>query len=216
MVPSIATFTIIQKATGQAKAAEGGGLEKKLNDMRGYAQLAGTSGASFALSHIPLVGPILAKAFDLAASFGISELYKKLTKESTSNQERIINSLHLMENALAKSMRQAYHTADFYANKDKLDCKDCQDAFRESYAVGLLADCVTELDAAQEILDLLSTALIAERSRLKALSQRRSDNLRNDIDNFREEHKNGSCMGTQTCYRVNVPSVFNRMQNSDL
>lgn len=216
MIPSTATFEILQKAKDQAKATEGGGLEKKLNDMRNYAQLAGTGGASFALSHIPLVGPLVAKAFELAASFGISELYKKLTEESNTNQQRIINSLHLMENALAKSMRQAYNTADFYASKATRDCKDCQDAFHEAYAVGLLSDCVDELDAAQEILDVLAKALTAERSRLRALSQQREANIRSEIDGFREEHKNKPCLGPYRCYWINVPSPYSSIKNEDL
>jgi hypothetical protein len=216
MIPSDATFKIMALAKERAAATEAGGLEKKLNDMTSYGQTAGTSAASFALSHVPFVGPVLAKAFDLAASYGISELYKKLTDESTSNKDRITNTLHLLERSLAASTRQAYNTADVCAGKPTRECKDCQDAYREAYSVALLNESINELDAAQNILTVLADALTNERSRLRALAQRRENSLRSDIDDFREEHKNSSCIGMNRCYWINIPSPFKVIGNDQL
>src|SRR4029077_12938607 len=124
---------IILNAKFQADSTLGGGLEKKLNDLQSYGTTAATSSVSFGISHVPVVGPVLAKAFDLASSAGIDKLYEKLLAESKTPEQRMINSLFLLERSLSASIRQAYNTLTLYTSKATLveqKCDDCQDAFK--------------------------------------------------------------------------------------
>jgi hypothetical protein len=220
MIPSTATPQLIQQARIEALAVVGGGLEKKFNDLQSYGTTAGTSGASFLISHIPIVGPVLAKAFDIAASIGINKLYEKLLSEATTREQRITYCLFLLERSLSASIRQAYNTMNFYNSRAQLgevECKDCQDAFREAKIAYLAQDCMGDLEAACKILGKLKEDLEAETSQLKMKVDSRVNNLVSRIDNFRDNHKQSTCIGTQRCYWIPGPgTVFSSVRNEDL
>ena len=221
MIPHTATKTIADLAKLDAASTAGGGVEKKLNDMQSYMTSAGMGAVSFALAHIPIVGPGIAKAFELASGVGIGKLYEKLLSDSADRKERIRNGLFLMETSLSAAARQAYNTMVVYQEKIGMvpedDCEDCQEAFKAARGVHLAAVCIEEIEAAAQVIAKLAEDLAAEAMRLKAQSDIRVNNVQSRIENFRDNHPNKKCLGTRRCYFVpGAGTVFGSIGNDDL
>jgi hypothetical protein len=211
VIPSTATTEIIQKAKIEATASSGGGISKKINDLQSYGTMGGTAVVSFAISHIPLLGPALAKAFDIGAGMGIDAIYATLLENSKSREERIVNSLFLLERSLAASMRQAWNTVHDYDKKAgvkaEVECDDCQDAFKEARYAALAQDCVEDIEAGCLALEQLVKDLKADVSILKGKVDQRVTRMVSRIDNFRDNHPDRACMGTQRCYWMPMPGT---------
>lgn len=217
MIDIQATFKIMAYAKERAEAPEGGGLAKKLNDFKSYGQTAGASALSFAVSHIPVLGPSLAAVADLAVSYGISKLYQKFTIESVTDKEKVTNTLFLLERSLATSMRQAYNTANDCSDKPPRHSTNCQDAHQEAYAVALLNESINELEASHKFLMTLSDSLTAEVSRLRAIARQKELKVRNNIDDLEELHKEEKCGGLNKCYWIKgIPSPFDSIRDNKL
>jgi hypothetical protein len=208
MIPENATRILIQAAQAQALSITGGGFEKKLNDLQSYGTTAATSAATFAISHIPLAGPVVAQLVKLASDAGIDKAYEKLLADSKTPAERINNSLFLLERSLIASIRQAYNTLTLYTSKAERaeqECKDCQDAAREAKSAFVAKDCVDDLKGGCKVLEQLAKDLQFEMGVIKGKVDERVNNLASRIDNFRENHKNDFCMGPQKCYWQKPP-----------
>lgn len=221
MISSQATQSIIKKAKEEANSTVGGGIQKKLNDLQSYGTSLGTGGVSFLISHIPIVGPVLAKAFQLSSDIGISKLYEKLLSESHTPAERIGNSLFLLECSLSASIRQAYNTLAAFNQKVMFrlthECKDCQDAFQEANAAYLAGSCVEDLEAACSILEQLLKDLRSETMNFKNRVNNRIVSLPSAIDDFRDNHPGRVCIGAQACYWKKGPGTpFSSIGDKDL
>jgi hypothetical protein len=224
-IPYDAPRRLCDQAKIQATSAFGGGIDKTLNDLQSYGTTALTSGISFGISHIPIVGPMLAKAFDLASGKGITKAYEELRANAKSREERISYSLFLLERSVASTIRQAYNTVHDYDGKagiGDVDCKDCQAAYREAWSNYLAQDCVDDIKKGVDMLEELVADLKTEVNILKGRVDTRVTSLPGRIDSFRDNHKKARCMGTQACYfiapsgSVKVPSPFGSIRNEDL
>jgi hypothetical protein len=210
MIPHDAPRRLCDKAKIDATSLAGGGLEKMFNDLQSYGTTAVSSGVSFGISHIPIVGPMLAKAFELASAKGITKVYEELRANAKSREERISYSLFLLERSVAADMRQSYNTLHYYDGKagvGEVTCKNCQDAFREARATYLAQDCVEDLQKGCDLLEELVKDLKAEISILKGRADQRVSALPGRIENFRDNHKKSTCIGTQACYWVGPPGI---------
>lgn len=221
MIDSSSNLKISRQAKAQAESSAGGGFEQKLNDLQSYGTSAGAGTASFLISHIPVVGPLLAKGFDLASSAGIAALYEKWLKEASTREERISYALFFLEKALAASLRQAYNTVHGYHTKASVEfaveCKDCQDAFRVAYADHLSVKCLVEIEAGCKILEQLVKDLRHEATELKGSADARVTRHNNRYDTFRDNHPQRACLGPQTCYwRPGPPTPFSTVTNEQL
>ena len=221
MIESKSTREIVSLAKQDALSVVGGGLEKKLNDLQSYGTTALSSGASFGISHIPLLGPALAKAFDLGAGAGLDKLYEYMLDNSTTREARITNALFFLERSLAASLRQSYNTLQAYDAKagvsTEKDCADCQEAFKEAKYACLAQDCVIDLEKGCTILAQLLKDLQTEVSLLKGRTDQRVTNLVSRIDNFRDNHPNRTCIGTRKCYWIKgVGTPFSAITDQDL
>lgn len=211
VISSQANQTISRRAKAQAESSFGGGIEKMTHDMESYGASVGTGGVSFLISHIPVVGPILAKGFDLAASKGLKELYKKLLAESKTPEQRISNALFLLENGLAASLRQGFNTAVTYdASPAALspDPKDCGEAFKVAYQDYLALSCVEEIEAGCAILKQLAEDLEAKTWELKRTAVQRVSDHEFRYDSFRDNHPDRPRKSLQHCYWQRGPGTM--------
>jgi hypothetical protein len=221
VIESKSTREIISLAKQDATSALGGGLEKKLNDLQSYGATAVSSGVSLGISHIPLLGPGLAKAFDLGAGAGLDKLYEYMLDNSTTRDARITNALFFLERSLAASLRQSYNTLELYDGKAGVsvekECGDCQDAFKEARYACLAQDCVGDLEKGCKILEQLLKDLQTEVSLMKGRADQRVTNLVSRIDNFRDNHPDRTCIGTRKCYWIKGPGTpFSAITDRDL
>jgi hypothetical protein len=219
MIDSDANRKISVQAKTQAESTLGGGLERLLNDMQSYGDTVGKGALTFAIQHIPFVGPSLAKGFDLAASKGISAIYKKLLKEAKTPEQRISYALFSLEKSLASTLRQAFNTVATYdasVGEDRSDCKDCQAAFKAAYEDHLALACTKEIEDGCKILKTLARDLEVSTRRLKHSAETRVKDHDHRYDNFRENHPDKRCMGLQACYWHMGQSVFGSITNDML
>lgn len=221
MIESKSTRDIISLAKQDATSTVGGALEKKLNDLQSYGTTALSGGVSFGISHIPIVGPVLAKAFELGSGAGLDKLYEYMLDNSTTRQDRITNALFFLERSLAASLRQSYNTLQAYDAKAGVsvekECDDCQEAFSEAKYACLAQDCVGDLEKGCKILEQLLKDLQTEVSLLKGRADQRVTNLVSRIDNFRDNHPDRTCVGTRKCYWVKgAPTTFSAIGNDRL
>ena len=228
MISPDAPHQIMKLAKTNAESAVEGGLQKKLNDMTSYGTAAGIGGLAFAISHIPLAGPILSKVVSTGASMGATQIFKHLLEESPNRAVWIRNTLFVLERSACASIRQAYNTFIVLSNKLLIRMpvkKDCQDAYNEAFAAYLAQSCVEELEEACKVLDKLASDLRLEAAQFRAQIQLRMGRLPADVDSIRDDHPNRTCLGANRCYwqSGHLPTVqghrvnpFSSIGNDDL
>lgn len=206
MVPKSATTLLMQSAQSAARSWLQGGLRKKFNDLEKYKAAGVTAAIGFGLSHIPFVGPTLGKLCETGLDSGIDQVYKAYLDDSKTPKERMNNALFVLERYLCSSIRSMYNTLGNYVDTapEKVQCKDCQDAFKEANALYLASECVTDLKKALALVQRLRDDMEGQ-IRLLELETQAKGEVRRRIENFRENHPNKACSGLHKCYWEQQP-----------
>lgn len=203
MISPDAPRQIMELAKKKAESTVDGGLQKKLNDLTSYGTTAGIGGLAFAISHIPLAGPVLSKIVSTGASMGATQVFKHLQEVSPNRADWIRNTLFVLERSACASIRQAYNTYSILSHKLLIRLplkKDCQEAYDEAFAAYLAQSCVEELEEASKVLEKLANDLRIEAAQFRAQVQLRMSRLPADVDAIRSGHPRKICMGLNKCY----------------
>ncbi|MDX1546459.1 MAG: hypothetical protein R3247_05705 [Rhodothermales bacterium] len=191
-------------------AIEGSGTtERMLNDMTKYATEGVSGGLSFAISHIPLLGPVLAKGYDLSSAAALAAFYKKKLSEAATREDRIQYATSYLEASLAGDMRKAYNTLVHYdaALTTFLDAppNDCQEAHKKLYMTHLADACVTDFREWSQILKTLADDLESLANEFTPRITMKKSKVEYDLGDLRHRHPSRKCHGLQRCYWVPDP-----------
>ena len=213
----------IQRRAKDAATSVDGTIARKAADLKrlmaGGAGSAGVSAASFAVSHIPFVGPTLGKGVSALGGVAAQKIevaaYENLLAKATTVGERVNLQANLLELNTVSDMRAAYNVLSEFVEKSSpfgAEPKDCQDGQRYANGVAIAAQCRDDLETYCTQMESLLSDVRKELRRMQPLMEAREAAVPGVLRHMLEYvHKEEICNGMHAACYIAVAQTLSKV-----